>query len=103
MRCAGAAAFSASRFVRVVRVPTARDRFSTQVAAHIQLCDRDFVTPYSTGSYLTTGVETRTSVQCAPAPKFRALCIADINPSISTVSTTSSTIRTTRRFVSRLS
>ena len=40
---------------------------STQVDAHIQLRDLDFVSPCSRGGYLTTGVETRTPVESSPA------------------------------------
>ena len=40
---------------------------STQATARIQLRDLEFVTSCSTGSYITTGVETRTPVQCPPA------------------------------------
>ena len=39
---------------------------STQAVAHIQVRDVDIVTLYSASGYLTTGVETRTSVHCAP-------------------------------------
>ena len=39
---------------------------STQAVARIQLRDPDFVTRYSIVSYLTTGVESRTSVECRP-------------------------------------
>jgi hypothetical protein len=42
---------------------------STQVAACIQVRDIDFVTSGSTAVYLTTGVESRTSVFCRPAVK----------------------------------
>ena len=41
---------------------------STQVTARTQLRDLDFVSPASTGSYITTGVETRTPIECAPTP-----------------------------------
>jgi hypothetical protein len=40
--------------------------FSTQAAAHIQLRDVAFVSHASASSYLTTGVETRSSVPFAP-------------------------------------
>jgi hypothetical protein len=40
---------------------------STCVFASTHVRDRQIVTAYSTGSYLTTGVETRTLTDCAPA------------------------------------
>lgn len=40
--------------------------FSTQAAAHIQLRDVAFVSDASASGYLTTGVETRSSVPYAP-------------------------------------
>jgi hypothetical protein len=40
--------------------------FSTQAGARIQLRDLFFVSSYSTSGYLTTGVETRSSVAFAP-------------------------------------
>jgi hypothetical protein len=58
---------------KVSHLSTSLGCFSTQVPARIQQSDVDFVTPYSTASYLTTGVETRTYVQCPPAiplPEF---------------------------------
>jgi hypothetical protein len=45
--------------------------FSTQAAARIQLRDLIFVSTYSTGSYLTTGVESRSSVAFAPTIPVR--------------------------------
>ena len=45
---------------------TRQGPFSTQAAAHIQLRDLSFVTRASTVSYLTTGVESRSSVPYAP-------------------------------------
>jgi len=41
--------------------------FSTRPGVPIQLRDVDFVTRYRASCYLATGVETRTSVTCAPA------------------------------------
>ena len=41
--------------------------FSTCRAGSRQLRDPNFVTPYSTAAYITTGVESRTSVGCAPS------------------------------------
>src|ERR1043166_3541103 len=48
------------------QLSTQAGSFSTQASARIHLRDVDFVSPYSTGSYLTTGVETRTPVECRP-------------------------------------
>jgi hypothetical protein len=41
---------------------------STQATARTQLRDLDFVSRGSTGSYITTGVETRTLIECPPTP-----------------------------------
>ena len=41
---------------------------STQVVARNQLRDIIFVSRASTGSYITTGVETRTPIECRPTP-----------------------------------
>jgi hypothetical protein len=48
------------------RLSTQTGPFSTQADARIQLRDLFFVSSYSTSSYLTTGVETRSSVAFAP-------------------------------------
>ena len=47
---------------------TLQASLSTQAAARMQLRDIDFVTRGSTGSYITTGVETRTPIECPPTP-----------------------------------
>jgi hypothetical protein len=41
---------------------------STQVIARMQLFDIVFVSRASTGSYITTGAETRTPIECRPTP-----------------------------------
>ena len=41
---------------------------STQADARMQLRDIDFVSRASTDSYITTGVETRTLIECPPTP-----------------------------------
>src|SRR4051812_8555517 len=56
-----------AQFAVASQSSTRLSSLSTQVDARFQLRDVDFVSRCSTGSYLTTGVETRTSVQCPPA------------------------------------
>ena len=47
---------------------TPKATLSTQVVARNQLRDIVFVSRASTGSYITTGVETRTPIECRPTP-----------------------------------
>jgi len=42
---------------------------STQVVARMHVRDLVFVSRASTGSYITTGVETRTPIECRPTPE----------------------------------
>ena len=42
---------------------------STQVVARMHVRDIVFVSDASTGSYITTGVETRTPIECRPTPE----------------------------------
>jgi hypothetical protein len=42
---------------------------STQVVARMHVRDIVFVSHASTGSYITTGVETRTPIECRPTPE----------------------------------
>jgi hypothetical protein len=75
------------------RLPTPNVMLSTQAPTCFQLRDIDFVTPYSTSVYLTTGVETRTSVQCAPCASIMVNALVATNQTrTDRISTTSSAI-----------
>jgi len=58
---------SGGELVSFAGFSTPDSAFSTHVAAPVQLRDVHFVSRYSTGSYITTGVESRSCLRCRPA------------------------------------